>query len=391
MVLLRTRRPNKRIWALLAIFGAIALMSGTWVLASMFQSPAQRQAAAEPPPITPVLVEITRGDLVETITMKASASLEGARSIPLPTGENATVVSGIGINAGEEIRPGSIIYWANGHPVFALPGSFPLYRDMSIGDSGQDVWMFQEALAAIGYEIIPDGDFGALTASYIKDLYETKGAVAPTRLPEPKEDAQSGAPKPTEEVYVRMSDFVMLRGLPAQVTSIPAVGSALNDETAKLGLANQSMELRANVPGSVATELAATLPGEAVLDDTKVPLKVASIQTNEEDTPSAETNGNIASDSIVFFTAIEGSFPREWAKAGSILVTINLVEPITDTLLVPERAIATTSQGKDNLLIQQSTESFTEVNVTRLGCVGGICAIEEKDGITAGTQLRVDR
>lgn len=383
-------RRRRWLWAGIGLLVAVGLVVGTWFLASLFQSPAQREAAAEPPAQTPIVAEVTAGDLVEEITMKAAASLSGGRSVVLPAGEGARVVTAGGVAAGEELRAGSVVLWANGSPMFALSGTFPMYRDLGVGDSGQDVVMIQQALAALGYDISADGDFGEATVWCVKDLYESVGAQAPTRESNEHGDtAQSGESKaktPKKEAYMPMGDFLTIAGLPAQVTSVPAVGSSLTEDNATLGLASSKAALTATVPGSVAVRITEGLEGTATLDDTTIDVKVSEVKD-----ASSDKNEASSGESVISFVGISQELPTQWSGHEDVLVAVNLTPPIEDALLVPERAIATNSQGIDSVLVQTDSGEFVETTVQRTTCVSGVCAIDPAPGISEGTSVRVDR
>ncbi|RRD51762.1 peptidoglycan-binding protein [Buchananella hordeovulneris] len=169
-------RRRSLVIAALCLTGALLIMLGTWFAAKRFQSPDQRQAAAAPPTAGPIVVEVTRGDLTEQTTMKATASRAGERSVPLPLPGAVSVLTHPGVAADTELLSGNVIAWINDRPVFALRGPFPLFRDIGEGDSGDDVRLLQQALADLGYDITPDGHFGTYTASLVRDLYETAGA-----------------------------------------------------------------------------------------------------------------------------------------------------------------------------------------------------------------------
>lgn len=80
---------------------------------------------------------------------------------------------------------------------------------------------------------------------------------------------------------------------------------------------------------------------------------------------------------------------QAWAGQ-QVLVTLNLSEPITDTLLVPQRAVAAGSDGRTSVLVQTSGGGFEQVAVEELGCTQGMCAIEGA-GLEEGSLVRVDR
>ncbi len=393
------------------IVAAVVLVVATWLVATRFQSPAQRQASAEPPPPGPVVVAAVRGDLVEQTTVMAGAVREGNRSVALPLGSGVSVVTKPGVEVERSLGSGGVIAWVNDSPVFALEGQFPLFRDVGVGDSGQDVAMLQQALAGMGYEVSADGEFGAYTADCFRQLYQSVGAEVPTReiteapaAAQPAKEGQSGAQPaapaaPKREIVVPMADFVVISGLPVTVTSIPPVGSVLSAENAKMELAGERIVVTANVPGSVAVQLSPGLLGSVDNNGEAIGLKIASVapakdpavEEGAEDEAAAGMLSAMEGESVVTFASEKTAIPNEWVGRKDILVTLDLVEPITDVLLIPDRAIATDSAGKDNVLVQSDDGSFAQVTVVSKGCVSGLCAIDDVAGISEGSNLRVDR
>lgn len=384
------------LWVALGLLGALVLIGATWVVAMQFQSPAQREAAAEPPAAQPVTVEVVRGDLVEQTTMMATASQSSQQSVELPLDGDVTVVTGGGIAVGGTLASGGVISWVNDHPLFALAAPFPFFRDFGEGDSGQDVREFQQALANLGYDLTPDGEFGAATADCVKDLFKQVGAVAPAREvePEPTSSSASGSTtdgtsqtststaKPVKQIVVRRADFVVLPTLPAQVVSVPAVGAVLTSES-KLVLSDGQVSLTSVVPGPIASRLGSSPGGSAALGDQDIPVKVASVV--------ADTSEGGEGQSKVTFTPIEGAFPTEWSGHDDILVSLDFSDPLKDVLVIPQRAVATNGSGGGNVLVQQADGSFTQVPVQVLGCVSGMCALDEDGDVAEGSRLRVDQ
>ncbi|WP_350257617.1 peptidoglycan-binding protein [Scrofimicrobium sp. R131] len=444
---------KKRIWLVVgAILVAVALILGTWVLAVRFQSPAQRQAAAEPPPMEPVVVELVRADLVERTTVMASAVRADSRSVALPAGTGLSVVTEAGVGAGGQVTAGDVVLWTNDRPLFALPGQFPFFRDIAQGDTGQDVLMLQKGLAAMGYGLYPDGDFGPRTAAALKDLYRSVGASAPMRDEDTKDAGQpaaadpasirvqtgadpaqsggeapapdpapstapgpSGAPganpsapsssggggdgskpatQPKKVIYAPMSEFVVMDTLPAKVVSVPPVGTVLSGDNAKLELAGSQITLSAKFPGTVAVRLTNTLTGTADLGGKSVPVKISKITAPEEEQAGGDeraSNRESSAESTVEFAPTQGALPADWAGSEEILISLDLTEPLLGVLQVPARAIAADASGGTSILVQMEDGTFEQVPVVQKTCLAGMCAIEDSPELHEGMRLRVDR
>lgn len=451
-----------------AVLLAVILVAGTWVAALRFQSPAQRAAQAQPPAAQPILVDITRGDLTETTTMTATVSAATPRSVILPLPQGTAVVTAAGAEAGSSLSSGQAIVWVNDRPVIALAGPFPLYRDLGPGDEGADVRALQQALAGLGYGVRADGQFGPATARAVRQLYKRVGASVPTRAA--GESAPSGQPgqagqlesasaasgqagaqpapgsetQPTgqavsqaqastgvgsqaaTQVYVPVSEVLMLASLPAHVDSVPAVGSVLTPGNATLSLSDGALQLSTRLTGAMALRVSGGMTATATLGGQSIPVTVSAVDAAslETDPATAAADGGrsaasdaasgtgsdaapdsaadpaapagalaAATDKTVILTPISGTLPEVWKGATNVLITLDLTPPLTGVLTVPQRALAAAADGSASLLIHQPDGSFTQVPVTQTSCVAGTCAIEEDTagGVVEGAQVRVDR
>lgn len=403
-----SKKARRFVIGMVLTFVAVTLVVGTWFIASMFQSPDQRVASAEPPPPRPVVVEVTRGDLVESTTAGAEAVMKEARDISIPLGADLQVVTGLGVHASELMLPGSVVTWVNGHPTFALEGAFPLYRDLVIGDSGPDVRMLQEGLSSWGCDLVADGSFGNATAACVTALYRGVGSEPSMRnvvdTAEVYEDSptvterdgqgpnqQSQASPVRQEVQVKRSDFLISVRLPVQVLSVPAVGTELSVDNAKVGVSGRSAALEAEVPSSIAADLFTGMAAEAEVAGEILPVRIVSINASAEENSLNGTaaQGGQTSSSVVAFERSDGQIPTAWVGE-RVLVTINLAEPIIDVLLVPQRAVAAAPSGQTSVLVQSSDGEFVQVFVEELGCSQGMCAISGS-GVDEGAFVRVDR
>ncbi|HEX4703128.1 MAG TPA: peptidoglycan-binding protein [Pseudonocardiaceae bacterium] len=105
-------------------------------------------------------------------------------------------------SVGQVISRGQMLYRVNGNPVVLRYGAVPLYRDLSEGDTGQDVLELNADLAALGYRV-----------NSASDTYDwrTKAAVW----------QQQKAMGVTEDGVLHQAEFVVLPGA-IRVTSVPA-------------------------------------------------------------------------------------------------------------------------------------------------------------------------
>ena len=288
--------PVRRLlpWAAL-LAGAALIAAGTWVVALRFQSPAQREAAASPPPAGPVTVQVTRGDLTEQTTVLATAARSEAVSVAVPApAEGRGVVTRSGAIAGGSVSSGGAVLWVNSRPVIALAGQFALYRDLYLGARGDDVRMVQQALADLGYDVGVDGELGAGTADAVRDLYRSLDAQAPqdadagqaAPAPQAASPAPSGdptaAPGPSgaqaqPALVLPAAEVMIVPTLPAVVTSVPAVGATVDGQAAVV-FGAQEVTLSASMPAGIQARMTPGLTGTADLQGQSVDVAVAQVR-----------------------------------------------------------------------------------------------------------------
>ena len=351
--------PVRRLLPWAALFaGAVLIAAGTWVVALRFQSPAQREAAASPPPAGPVTVQVTRGDLTEQTTVLATAARSEAVSVAVPApAEGRGVVTRSGAIVGGSVSSGGAVLWVNSRPVIALAGQFALYRDLYLGARGDDVRMVQQALADLGYDVGVDGELGAGTADAVRDLYRSLDAQAPqdadagqaAPAPQAASPAPSGDPtaapgssgaQAQPALVLPAAEVMIVPTLPAVVTSVPAVGATVDGQAAVV-FGAQEVTLSASMPAGVQARMTPGLTGTADLQGQSVDVAVAQVRpASAENRPQGvgETAAP-AAEAGVILRASNGQIPTEWVGRSDMLITLNLSQPVLDALLVPQRAV----------------------------------------------------
>ena len=370
--------PVRRLlpWAAL-LAGAALIAAGTWVVALRFQSPAQREAAASPPPAGPVTVQVTRGDLTEQTTVLATAARSEAVSVAVPApAEGRGVVTRSGAIAGGSVSSGGAVLWVNSRPVIALAGQFALYRDLYLGARGDDVRMVQQALADLGYDVGVDGELGAGTADAVRDLYRSLDAQAPqdadagqaASAPQAASPAPSGDPtaapgssgaQAQPALVLPAAEVMIVPTLPAVVTSVPAVGATVDGQAAVV-FGAQEVTLSASMPAGVQARMTPGLTGTADLQGQSVDVAVAQVRpASAENRPQgAGETAAPAAEAGVVLRASNGQIPAEWVGRSDVLITLNLSQPVLDALLVPQRAVSVDAGGTASVLVAQEGGAF---------------------------------
>jgi len=129
--------------------------------------------SVEPTVLTaPVESRLVRSEVTGTGTVTASGTV--ALAVTPPDGMTA-LVTDTPLPAGADVPWCRPLVEVSGRPVIALRGALPAFRDLTVGDQGEDVRRLQGALRECGYAVAADGEFGALTATAVTALYRAVG------------------------------------------------------------------------------------------------------------------------------------------------------------------------------------------------------------------------
>lgn len=380
----RWRRPLIVTFALVA--GGAVLVAGTWALATSFRSPAQVAADASPPPRSIITVEVAEGILAEQVTAQAIVGSSEEITVPLAAGEGVAVVTNSSVTAGQGIGAGGLLLELNNAPVFAMPGSFPLFRDLRPGDSGRDVAQLQQGLRDAGYAVTVDGALGRQTVDAVRALYAKAGYEMPVEAassapesgapPTPAPGtppAQPAAPTPV----VKASAFAVAGTMPTTVIAVPPLG-ALAEDAGIVFSSGDAVAVSSVVP-AVAAQLEVGYAASATLDGAPVELTLTSLGETDEE-------GNTP---VVFASEVPGGLRGAIGTEIVVVVTRDVIAE--DALLVP--SIGVVARGERRyVLVEQDDGSFDEVAVRELGVLNGTSAVEpvSPESIASGDRIRVN-
>ena len=284
-----TGRRRRILIAIIAIVAVIALFGGGWVAAQSFESPAQKAAKAEAPPAGTVTATVSTGNLEQTVSAEATIGRTSQESITVNAALSSGVVTQAPVATGGKVVAGSAVLEISGRPLLALPGAFPFYRDLTVGDRGPDVRQLQKGLDVAGFTVAADGSFGAATTSAVRALYARAGYSVPeigatstsdsanaasttsadvsaTATDEKVASGDSASPtsggatsgsgsaKPVTQVSVPATELIVFGALPAEVVSAPKIGTVLSATSA---ISAESGSVTASAP--IASDATATI------------------------------------------------------------------------------------------------------------------------------------
>ncbi|WP_110589788.1 peptidoglycan-binding protein [Microbacterium suaedae] len=368
----RRRRPV--ITGVVVIVAGAVMLAAGWAMASAFRSPAQIAAEAVAPEPSTITAPVTQGMLADVINAQGTVAASGRTTAPIGSADGAGVVTAHPVTEGDAIAAGDVVLEVSNQPVFAMPGTFPFFRDIADGDTGRDVEQLQAALRAAGFDVAADGVYGPGTQRAVRALYEQAGYAAPTlevaeeTAPESPEE-ESGSGEDTEEPPARTtivapaSAFAVTGSLPATALSLPPVGALSGD--ASIAFASGDPVVTVSVLEATAALLEPGFGAEMQRGGEPIPLTLERIGEPDDE-------GGVA---LTFRAVVDGSLADAMGEDAVVAVTRSVVAD--DALLVPSTAVA--SRGDVRYVLREAGDGdFTEVPVRELGTLDGTSAIEPK-------------
>jgi hypothetical protein len=411
----------------------IAVFGGGWALANGFRSPAQQAAAAIAPARGAVTATVNRGALEQTIGVTATVARRVQQRIAMPSASSPAIMTKQPLGSGDQINAGSVIAEVNGRPVFAIPGAFPFYRDLSPGESGPDVRQLQEGLKSAGYKVKPDGSFGAATEAALGAMYKSAGyqivvpeqSEATPATPQASAGSTDPAPSagiaPPSVIVIPRSELIAFSTLPAFVVSTPAVGTVL-DATSQVIAEAGEIVATADVAPDIAAQMKAGMIGTLTgPDGQQLAITIGTVgaavpSAGEGDgtgrngmggdaagqsasdggvtggVSSGVASGNNQSDqSSVVLIPADGAYPDAWLRS-TVRAVITVEVASEESLLVPSIAVISDGNGSARVLKRLVDGSFISVRVKEAAVLSGRSAIspEKSNELTAGDLVRVN-
>lgn len=186
------------------IIGALApaLLGMAWVVSRSVSSPLQMDA-----PVAPLVVPI--GSAVRDTPISAQITVE--RSDPFQVlSPTSGVVTGVHVSDGDKVSAGDQLVAVDDRLLVAFTGDAPLWRDLALGDVGQDVDRLRSYLSDLGFEAgtVP-GRVTPATTEGIRQFNAALGRAATDRTAHREALPWIGAESMlVDEVMVRVGDVV---------------------------------------------------------------------------------------------------------------------------------------------------------------------------------------
>lgn len=375
-------RPVRRrhwFWVLLFVVGSMALLGAGWLIAGLFQSPAQSEAGSRPPAPGAITSAVVEGQLETIVTARAQIERNSSETVSLPAIGKMSVVTKATTSAGASIGAGHVLAEIDGRPVFAIPGNFSFYRDMTVGMKGPDVAQLQVGLNAAGYSVTADGRFGQETAYAVEAMYRDNGYDTPTATAATPTTPEAPAAPATQQLSLPSSEFLVLKQVPAFVVDVPSVGTPISEGTSitvEGGAVIASASVTSSVASQLKTGMAVTLTGA---DGQKAKGVIRTIDPAPSDnSTSSDTSKKGKQDLVVIESAGESSIPDAWLRQDVLAeITVELVAQ--RGLIVPASAVAAGVDGMSHVYKQMDHGTFREIKVTEVAVLDGRSAITPAD------------
>jgi peptidoglycan hydrolase-like protein with peptidoglycan-binding domain len=152
-----------------------------WLGARQIRSPAQVAADTAPPRPSPITIPVVRRTLAAKVIVRGTVRFGAPQAVVLATSQlkQSATISDIVTRAPRartKLAAGAVAMLVDGRPVFVLPGTTPMHRDLRPGDRGPDVLQLERALRGLGFSPgAVDGRYDAATGAAVAGFYLRNG------------------------------------------------------------------------------------------------------------------------------------------------------------------------------------------------------------------------
>lgn len=387
-------------WRKYAAAGTFVVAIGvTFAIARATVTPAEQAAERAAPPQRPVLVSPVRQKLrdlrIATCTLSAT---EQALRVPAGTEAPTAVFTRVDIGKDQPVASGSVVVEISGRPLIALDLPFPLYRDISPGDTGPDVTAVQEALGRLDrYSQTPTGVFDRPTEAAIEQLYADLD-TSPSRTGADLDEAARTAEQAEADLRAtaEAGEPVTNREYQAAVDTRRAAQDRIGIRlpmseiiVAPAGMMTHHVRARVGAPADAGSPIAVLRGPHAAVTCTLAATGADGLEAEQDatlQTPSGSHPGTITAPSTedetvtVGFIASEGPLPEELAgQSGSL--EVNIASTDGQVLAVPAAALRERPGGGHAVAVANADGTTRSIEV-ELGVIA--------DGLVEVTNGKLD-
>jgi peptidoglycan hydrolase-like protein with peptidoglycan-binding domain len=291
-----------------------------------------------------------------------------------PAADRAIVTS-MPLAPGDVVGYGQLLAEVSGRPLFGVPATVPLYRDLILGAKGRDVSSLQQLLVDLNYYgVKATGNLDTATIDAVSRLYVSAGYELPF--------VEAGVRG------IAWREFVALPAPQTTVSSVASTGQVLAPDTSLIHLQTSPAVLTARMSAlerdviQVGTQVQATVAGGD---------PVATSVTGIGEFSTDEQSGSSG-------YPITVALPAELAISPGAVVQITPLETPPASLAVPLPALRQDDRGTFVILAALSAADATptaavgtsrRIDVEVTDQADGWVAIAANERLPAGTRLEV--
>ena len=246
-------KPDRKYKLALSLLGVVLLAVVSWIAGSKIQSPAEAAARTAPPTPSPILVPVEERVLSSDVITRGTARFGLPQSIslaPSPLKSEPAIITRLPAR-GAQLKEGDVMLTASGRPVFLLQGDTPVYRDLVLGSSGEDVRQLETALKRLKFDPGPvDGVFDEKTSAAVAGLYASAGYLSFT----PGEEQLAKLRALENELAIAINDKAIAEN--ALALAPLAIKAAQAQRAADVARSSGSAQVAAQLNGDIAVRTA---------------------------------------------------------------------------------------------------------------------------------------
>lgn len=423
---------------------AALLVAAGWTAAVVIRDPAQTELPASESSL--ITAAVTSGRIDEAVTVPAVVTTTATTSLTLTAPDDRIpVVSAVPVATGTDVPWCSPLVVVSGRPVFALEGPVRAYRDLTPGDSGEDVRQLQEALRTCGlYSGRADGVFGPVTLAAVDRMYRAAGHTldrivqeSSTLEPDPTGgDTSTADPSATGTgtgtmdpgatgteaaastsgsagsagsstravPWLRARELAFLPS-PGRILAGPSLGQEIGTDPL-FTISHQGMSLRLDIPVTVRPVLAEGMAAEGILDDQPLQVVLPTLPdapTMDEESGSERYQVSVpvpevgpehvgqsvtlevrTGDEVVHPLVVPATAVQRRADGSAYLM--RATDPAGLGTPAEDRATSSGDDGGGGVQVADIGVQTEEVKVTVVASGGGLVAVQ----VAPGAHLAVD-
>lgn len=365
----RLARPLRPIAAVLAVS---ALVVASFVVGQRFAPLDEKVIAEQNAPIdayADVESRVVSAGLVLSGVVKEAKRID--LNVPGLAPDHVVVRSPL--KTGDLLRPGGLVSVINGRPYIALGQPLALYRDLKIGDSGDDVELFQARLSDAGYATSRSGTVTRDTVDAAARLFKAYGFALPTVTETVSDSPEPDSAEGRTASVIPGDQFLSIPEGRNVVVKSAGVGSRPGDgPVATLRRGQNYVEARLDI-----TEIDEVKSG----DEVQVEFGAQTATGKIAEIGDFTTDDDGASGYSV--TVEPSDLDADWKPETAATLRAGGTEEAT--LAVPTIAVRSDSEG--DFVTKKDGEVKTRVGVKVLRSDAGFAAIEAK--LNVGDQVLI--